>query len=105
MSSLLAPTLEAFFTERLMTQRQASAHTVSAYRDTFRLLLRFAAAASGKRPSLLEIEDLDARLVGRFLDHLEHERHNTAQTRNARLAAIHSLFRYAALSEVSDNAA
>ena len=105
MSSLLAATLEAFFTERLMTQRQASAHTVSAYRDTFRLLLRFAAAASGKRPSLLEIDDLNARVIGRFLDDLERNRGNTVRTRNARLAAIHSLFGYAALSETSDSAA
>jgi len=95
--SLLAPTLEAFFTERLLTQRQASAHTVSAYRDTFRLLLRFAAAATGKPPSQLEIDDLDARVIGRFLEDLERNRHNSVRTRNARLAAIHSLFRYAAL--------
>ena len=95
--SLLAPTLEAFFTERLLTQRQASAHTVSAYRDTFRLLLRFAAAATGKPPSQLEIDDLDARVIGRFLEDLERNRHNSVRTRNARLAGIHSLFRYAAL--------
>jgi len=95
--SLLAPTLEAFFTERLLTQRQASAHTVSAYRDTFRLLLRFAAAATGKPPSQLEIDDLHARVIGRFLEDLERNRHNSVRTRNARLAAIHSLFRYAAL--------
>ena len=103
--SLLAPTLEAFFTERLLTQRQASAHTVSAYRDTFRLLLRFAAAATGKPPSQLEIDDLHARVIGRFLEDLERNRHNSVRTRNARLAAIHSLFRYAALSETSDKAA
>jgi integrase/recombinase XerD len=95
--SLLAPTLQAFFTEWLATQRQASPHTVSAYRDTFRLLLRFAADENGKTPSRLELVDLNARVVGRFLDHLERERHNTARTRNARLAAIHALFRYAAV--------
>jgi integrase/recombinase XerD len=95
--TLLAPTLEAFFTERLATQRQASPHTVTAYRDAFRLLLRFAAQQTGKAPCRLEFTDLDARLVSGFLDHLEHERRNTARTRNARLAAIHSLFRYAAL--------
>ena len=94
--TLLAPTLEAFFTERLMTQRQASPHTISGYRDTMRLLLCFATEQTGKQPSKLEISDLDVRLISAFLDHLEHERHNTASTRNVRLAAIRSLFRYAA---------
>jgi site-specific recombinase XerD len=92
----LAPTLEAFFTERLMTQRQASPHTISGYRDTMRLLLCFATEQTGKQPSKLEISDLDVRLISAFLDHLEHQRHNTASTRNVRLAAIRSLFRYAA---------
>jgi site-specific recombinase XerD len=95
--TLLAPTLQAFFTDRLATQRQASPHTVAAYRDTFRLLLRFVAQETGKAPSRLDLADVDARLVGRFLDHLEQQRHNSARTRNARLAAIHALFRYAAL--------
>lgn len=95
--SLLAPTLQAFFTERLTGQRQASAHTIAAYRDTIRLLLAFAAEHSGKSPSDLDIDDLQAPLIGTFLDHLEHERGNTVRTRNARLAAIRSLFRYAAL--------
>lgn len=95
--SLLAPTMEAFFTERLAAQRQASPHTVGAYRDTFRLLLRFAAGHKGKPPSRLEVCDIDAVLVGQFLGHLERERGNSVRTRNARLAAIHSLFRYAAL--------
>jgi integrase/recombinase XerD len=95
--TLLAPTLEAFFTERLMTQRQASPHTISGYRDTMRLLLCFATEQTGKPPSRLEVSDLDVRLISAFLDHLENERHNTASTRNVRLAAIRSLFRYAAL--------
>jgi integrase/recombinase XerD len=95
--TLLAPTLEAFFTERLMTQRQASPHTISGYRDTMRLLLYFAQEQTGKPPSRLEVSDLDVRLVSAFLDHLERERHNTAGTRNLRLAAIRSLFRFAAL--------
>ncbi len=94
--SLLAPTLQAFFTERLMTQREASPHTIAGYRDTMRLLLRFASQQTGKPPSKLEIDDLDAELITAFLAHLEHERHNTARTRNVRLAAIHSLYRYAA---------
>ncbi|MGH9095338.1 MAG: tyrosine-type recombinase/integrase [Acidimicrobiales bacterium] len=93
----LAPTLQGFFTERLMTQRHASPHTVAAYRDTFRLLLGFAEHRLAKPPSKLHVDDLDASLIGAFLDHLETQRANTARTRNARLAAIHSFFRYAAL--------
>jgi integrase/recombinase XerD len=95
--SLLAPTLQAFFTERLIGQRQASPHTIAAYRDTLRLLLGFAADRVGKQPSGLDIDDLNAPLIGAFLDHLQHERHNSIRTRNARLAAIRSLFHYAAL--------
>jgi len=95
--TLLAPSLEAFFTERLMTQRQASPHTIAGYRDTMRLLLCFATEQTGKQPSKLDVSDLDVRLISAFLNHLENERHNTASTRNVRLAAIRSLFRYAAL--------
>lgn len=95
--SLLAPTLEAFFTDRLARQRHASTHTVAAYRDTFRLLLGFVHQTTGKAPCQLDLADLDAPLIGAFLDHLEHQRHNSPRTRNARLAAIHSLFSYAAL--------
>jgi site-specific recombinase XerD len=91
--------VQAFFTDRLLRQRRASPHTVGGYRDTFRLLLRFAAEQLGKSPSELEIEDLEAPFIGRFLDHLEAERGNTARTRNARLAAIRSFFRYVALNE------
>jgi integrase/recombinase XerD len=93
----LAPTLQSFFTDRLIRQRQASSHTIAAYRDTFRLLLAFAEHRTGSPPSRLRIDDLDASLIGAFLDHLEHDRGNSVRTRNARLAAIHSLFRYAAL--------
>ena len=95
--SLLAPTLQAFFTDRLTGQKRASAHTIAAYRDTIRMLLTFAAQHTGKSPSDLDVDDLGAPLIGAFLDHLEHERGNTIRTRNARLAAIRSLFRYAAL--------
>lgn len=95
----LAPLLEAFFTERLRRQRQASPHTIAAYRDAFRLLLPFAAKRLGKAPSDLLVADIDAPLVGDFLDDLEKERGNTARTRNARLAAIRSLFRFAAVRE------
>ncbi len=94
----LAPTLQAFFTDRLIRQRNASPHTVAGYRDTWRMLLSFAAARTGTAPSRLDIDDVDAPLVGAFLDHLENDRHNSIRTRNTRLAAIHSLFRYAALA-------
>ena len=69
--STLAPIMEGFFTERLLTQRRASPHTVASYRDTFRLLLAFAQRRTGKPPSKLALEDLDAVLIGAFLDHLE----------------------------------
>ena len=95
--SALAPTLEAFFTGRLINEKGASQHTIASYRDTFRLLLAFARQHTGKQPSALEIEDLDAPLIAAFLDHLEHDRNNSPRTRNARLAAIHSMFRFAAL--------
>ena len=95
--STLAPTLQAFFTDRLISQRQASPHTIAAYRDTFRLLLRFATERTRTPASELDFADLDAPLIGAFLTHLETERGNSVRTRNARLAAIHSLFRYAAL--------
>lgn len=93
----LAPTLQGFFTDRLIRQRQASPRTVSAYRDTWRLLLSFAAKRTGKSPSSLDFEDVDAQLVSAFLDYLQSDRGNSVRSRNARLAAIHSLFRYAAL--------
>ena len=96
--STLAPTLEAFFSDRLPRQRGASPHTVAAYRDTWRLLLGYAATRTGSPPAHLDLADLDAPLIAAFLDHLEHERGNSVRTRNARLAAIHSLFRFAALA-------
>ena len=95
--SALAPTLEAFFTDRLVRQRNASAHTLAAYRDTLRLLLGYASAQTRLTPSALDLSDLDAPLIAGFLDHLEQERGNSIRTRNARLAAIHSLFQFAAL--------
>ena len=92
----LAPILQGFFTDRLVRQKKASPNTVAAYRDTCRLLLAFAQAKTGKAPSRLSLADLDATLVGEFLQHLEDKRGNGSATRNARLAAIHSLFKYAA---------
>ena len=91
--------LQSFFTDRLLRQRQASPHTIAGYRDSFRLLLKFAKERLHKSPSQLQIEDLDASFVGLFLDHLESTRQNSARTRNARLGAIHSFFRYVALEE------
>ena len=98
-SANFAGLLESFFTDRLMRQRQASPHTIASYRDTFRLLLEFAQQRLKKAPSKLSIEDLDAPFLGAFLDHLEKDRDNSARSRNVRLAAIHSFFRYAALHE------
>lgn len=92
----LAPFLQGFFTDRLTRQKNASPHTVAAYRDTCRLLLAFAQTTTGKQPSQLSLADLNATLIGEFLHHLEQQRGNGTATRNARLAAIHSLFTYAA---------
>lgn len=93
--SVLAPTLQTWFTDRLIAQRNASPHTIAAYRDTLRLLLDYAEGRLGRQPCQLDIAELDAPLIAGFLDHLERQRHNSIRTRNLRLAAIHSLFRYA----------
>ena len=92
-----AATVQAFFTERLARQRRASGHTITAYRDTLRLLLGFAAGRAGTVPCRLDFADLAAPVIAAFLDHCEQQRGNSIRTRNARLAAIHSLFTYAAL--------
>ena len=96
-SANLAALLEAFFTDRLIGQRRVSPHTVASYRDTFRLLLRFAQRELGKSPSNLALTDLNVRLVGAFLDDLEKARANACRSRNLRLTAIRSFFSYAAL--------
>jgi integrase/recombinase XerD len=88
--------LQTFFTDRLIAQRNASPNTIAAYRDTFRLLFDYAQEQLGKAPSVLMIEDLNSSFIGTFLDHLERDRGNSARSRNARLAAVHSFFRYAA---------
>jgi site-specific recombinase XerD len=93
----VAATVQAFFTERLVRQRRASPHTVAAYRDTLRLLLVYAAQRHATSPAKLDFADLDAPVIAAFLDYLEHDRGNSVRTRNARLAAIHSLFGFAAL--------
>jgi integrase/recombinase XerD len=92
-----AATVQAFFTERLARQRRASPHTIAAYRDTLRLLLSFAAERAAAVPCRLDFADLAAPVIAAFLDHCEQQRGNSIRTRNARLAAIHSLFAYAAL--------
>ena len=91
--------LAAFFTDRLMQQRQASPHTIASYRDTFRLLVRYARRELQKPPTALELADLDTAFLGAFLSHLETERGNDARTRNVRLAAIRSFFGYVAVQE------
>ncbi len=95
--TVVGPTMQAFFTDRLVRQRQVSPRTIDSYRDTFRLLLGFVQAADGKAPSALDWGDLDEPVISAFLDHLEAERRNSPRTRNLRLTAIRSLFRYAAL--------
>jgi site-specific recombinase XerD len=92
-----ATLLQRFFAERLLQQRNASPRTVTAYRDTFRLLLRYAQRETGKPPAKLTLNDFDATLVLDFLAHLETERHNTVRSRNARLAAIRAFAHYVAL--------
>jgi integrase/recombinase XerD len=93
----ITATVQAFFTERLITQRQASPHTIAAYRDTIRMLLAFTSEQTATPCHRLEFTDLNVATVTAFLDHLERDRHNSVRTRNARLAAIHSLFAFAAL--------
>jgi len=91
--------IQSFFTERLLTQRRSSAHTISGYRDSFRLLLSFATEKIGKAPADMALSDLGAPLINQFLDHLEVDRGNSVRTRNLRLAAIHSFYRYVSLNE------
>jgi len=98
-TSIFPALLQQFFTERLLTQQGASAHTVGGYRDTFRLLLRFAVAHLRCAPSELRLEQLDAPFLEMFLEHLERDRRSSPRTRNQRLSALHGFFRYVALAE------
>ena len=98
-STTFAGLLEAFFTDRLMRQRHVSPHTIVSYRETFRQLLRFAQDRLKTPPAQMGLEDLDAPLIGAFLDHAEKVRGLSARSRNVRLAAIRSFFRYVALEE------
>ena len=98
-NATLAALIQQFFTDRLCTQMEVSPNTIASYRDTFRLLLRFASEQTGRPPTKLKIEDLNSDLVGVFLAHVESERRNSARSRNTRLAAIRSFFRFVAMSE------
>src|SRR5271165_5477048 len=91
--------LQRFFTDRLCTQMEASPNTIAGYRDTFRLLLRFASERTGREPTRLTVDDLNADTVGDFLAHIESERRNSTRSRNTRLAAIQSFFRFVAMNE------
>jgi site-specific recombinase XerD len=95
--SLVAPTLQSFFTDRLAKQRRVSPRTIASYRDSLKLLLVFVHKQTGKKPCTLDWDDLDTEMICAFLDHLEADRHNSARTRNLRLTAIRSLFAYASL--------
>ena len=98
----LAPILQGFFRVKLIQHKDASPHTISSYRDTWRLLLHYAQQATGTPPEKMQLAQLDHELITGFLHHLDTERGNTARTRNSRLAAIHSTFRYAALHAPDD---
>jgi integrase/recombinase XerD len=99
MGSPLPALIQAFFTDHLLQQRRVSPHTIAGYRDTFRLLLRFAREKLGTPPEKLTLEKINAPFIGEFLAHLEKNRGNSVRSRNTRLAAIHSFFRYVAVNE------
>lgn len=100
MSTMSLPTLvHKFFIDRLNTQMEASPNTIASYRDTFRLLLLFASKVSGRKPTSLNISDINADMVGQFLSNIEDVRKNSARSRNTRLAAIRSFFKFVAVNE------
>ena len=98
-TATLPALIQQFVTDRFCTQMAASPNTIAGYRDTFRLLLSFASDQTGKVPTKLRIEDMDFTLVGNFLAHVESQRRNSARSRNTRLAAIRSFFRFVAMKE------
>ena len=93
----LGPLLRAFFADHLVQQKAASPQTIHAYRDAFRLLLTFLDQHRHRKPEALTLDDLDAPVILAFLHHLEEDRANSVQSRNARLAAVRSFVRFAAL--------
>ena len=99
-----APVLERYFTQRLMRERQASPHTISSYRDTFRQFLKFVQQRLHKPPAKLGFEEIDAPLIVAFLDDLEKRQGVSVRSRNLRLTAIHSFFRYAAFEAPAQSA-
>jgi hypothetical protein len=98
-AGVIAPLMQAFFADYLVRQRRVSPQTVSSYRDTFRLLLQYLSQTTGKKPSDLSLDDMQAKAILQFLDSIERDRGNSIQTRNARLAAIRSFFRLVALRD------
>ena len=90
--TLIAPTLQGFFADRLLRQQQASPQTIAAYRDTLRLLLGFVHDQTGKVPAKLDWDDLDTTMISALPNHRESERRNSIRTRNVRMTAIRSLF-------------
>lgn len=94
-----ASLVQAFFVEYLLNQKNASPRTVAAYRDAFRLLLRFIHETKGVQPAALSAADLDAPVILAFLDNIEQQRANCIRSRNARLAAIRSFFRFVQMQE------
>ena len=100
----VASLVERFFTERLVRQQDVSVHTIASYRDTFRLLLKFAMAKLRKAPSALTLDELDAPFIGAFLTDLEMERGTSVTTRNLRLTAVRSFFRFVSFEEPAHSA-
>lgn len=98
-TSLIGPLIQSFFTQHLLINKRVSPQTVTSYRDTLRLLLQYLKEQIGKEPSLVSVSDLDAPVVLSFLNYLEQQRHNSAQSRNVRLAAIRTFFRWVALRD------
>jgi integrase/recombinase XerD len=96
---LVGPLLQSFFSEHLCSHKNASIQTIASYRDTFRLLLNYVQQTAGIEPSALRITDLEVTVILAFLAHLEEQRHNSARSRNIRLAAIRSFFRLVALRD------
>lgn len=96
-SAQFASLVERFFLDRLMSQKNASPRTVESYRDTFRMIFRYAQKQLHKSPVLFTLNDFNAKLILGFLRHLEKDRHNSIRSRNARLAALHSFSRYVSI--------